>query len=125
MLSLSTSGSFDRTEAWLKRVSQGDIYSRLSKFGEMGVNALSSATPTDTGKTAQSWTYEIVKNGRYWGITWHNTNVVDGRPIAILLQYGHGTGTGGYVQGRDYINPAILPIFDKMADEGWKEVTRG
>lgn len=123
MITVSTSGSYDKTEKWLKDVSNMDIFKTLSRYGEMGVAALSANTPRDSGLTAASWTYEITQDKRYWGITWRNTNVVNGLPIAVLLQYGHGTGTGGYVQGVDYINPAIQPLIDIMVEEGWREVT--
>ena len=86
--------------------------------------ALASATPTETGKTASSWFYEISHNKGSATITFSNSNINKGVPIAIILQYGHGTGTGGWVEGRDYINPAIQPIFDKIANEAWKEVTK-
>jgi hypothetical protein len=90
----------------------------------MGVDALANATPVESGLTAQSWYYEVESGGGRHRITWKNRNVNQGVPIAIILQYGHGTGTGGYVAGRDYINPAIRPAFEKIADEVWKEVTR-
>lgn len=86
--------------------------------------ALSAATPVDSGVTATSWSYEIIQNGSSISIVWNNSNVQEGINIAIILQYGHGTRNGGYVSGRDYINPALKPIFDKMADAAWKEVTR-
>jgi hypothetical protein len=124
MIEITQKGSFDNTERYLSRLKSSDLYSVLSKYGIKGVDALSNATPTDTGKTAFSWYYEIIQRKGYYSIRWHNSNVIDGRPIAILLQYGHGTGTGGYVQGRDYIMPAIRPIFDQMAAESWREVTR-
>lgn len=95
----------------------------LQKYGREGVRALSSATPIDSGKTANSWDYEIKQYQGGARISWTNSNVVDGVPIAIILQYGHGTRNGGYVQGRDYINPAIQPIFDKLAKDVWEEVT--
>lgn len=123
MISFSTRGSFENTEAMLRRIANGDFYKSLERYGQMGVDALSSATPVDSGETANSWTFEVTR-GRYPGIKWSNTNVRDGVSIAILLQYGHGTGTGGYVQGRDYINPAIKPIFDQIADAVWREVIR-
>jgi hypothetical protein len=123
-IEITQRGSFDNTERYLEHLSKDNLYSVLNKYGTMGVNALSSATPTDTGRTANSWYYEIVQRKGYYSIRWHNSNVNEGRPIAILIQYGHGTGTGGYVQGRDYIMPAIRPIFDQMAAEAWKEVTK-
>lgn len=123
MFSLSSTGSFDRTEAFLRRMSTGEIYNSLSRFGAQGVSALAAATPVDSGVTAGSWYYEIIQDASSWSIVWGNSNIVDGRPIAILLQMGHGTRTGGYVQGRDYINPALQPIFDQIAAEAWRVVT--
>lgn len=123
MLSITSTGDFKRTEAFLKKMSTKEIFSALSKYGEIGVQALSQATPQDTGKTAGSWTYEIEKKAASYAIIWSNTNVVNGVPIAILLQVGHATATGGYVAGRDYINPALIPVFDQIAADVWKEVT--
>lgn len=100
-----------------------EILKVLNRYGQQGVAALSSATPVDSGATSQSWDYEVKKLGGTYIISWTNSEVIDGVPVAILLQYGHGTGTGGYVQGRNYINPAIKPIFDKIANEVWKVVT--
>ena len=96
----------------------------LDKFGREGVAALASATPVDSGETAASWYYEITNRNNTITISFHNSNIQNGVPIAIILQYGHGTGTGGWVQGRDYMNPAIQPIFDQIANYAWKEVTR-
>lgn len=122
-ISASTSGSWDNSERWLKKMAQGpSIFSRLERFGAAGVAALSAATPKESGETAAMWFYEIIQNGSSWSIVWGNNNVVDGRQIAVLLQYGHGTGTGGYVAGRDYINPALRPIFDQAVAEGWRVV---
>lgn len=123
MFSFESKGSFDKTEAWLKRLAEGDVFATLEHFGQEGVNALSAATPLDSGLTASSWYYEIVQDATSYSIIWGNSNVVDGRPIAVLIQYGHGTGTGGYVQGRDYINPALRGLFDRIANEAWKAVT--
>lgn len=123
MIDFEIGGSTDSTEKWLKRLAEGEIFAALERFGQAGVNALSAATPNETGVTASSWYYEILQDSSSWSIVWGNSNVVDGRPIAVLLQYGHGTGTGGYVEGRDYINPALRPIFDQIADEAWKAVT--
>lgn len=120
-ISFSFTGGFPKTEKFLKYILSGAMYSKLQGYGQKGCDALSTATPVDSGLTADSWTYEITSSPP--GIVWKNTNVVNGLPIAILLQYGHGTGTGGYVQGRDYINPAIQPIMDKIADDVWREVT--
>ena len=125
MISVTASGSFDSTEAWLKKVASGSIFDALSRYGQMGVNALESATPADSGVTANSWYFEILKDAKSWSIVWGNSHVEAGRPIAVLLQYGHGTRNGGYVEGRDYINPALRPIFDQMAAEAWRVVTSG
>lgn len=122
MISLEASGSTDAAEAWLKRIATNQIFGALSRFGDAGVSALASATPVESGTTSNSWTYEIIDDGKSWSIVWGNTNVVDGRPIAVLLQYGHGTRTGGYVEGRDFINPALAGIFDQIAAEAWKAV---
>ncbi len=122
-VTFESSGSFDNTESWLKRMSSGAIFASLDQYGREGVAALASATPVDSGLTANSWTYEVLKEGGSYSIIWGNTNTTTGRPVAILLQYGHGTGTGGYVQGRDYINPAIQPVFDRISSEVWKAVT--
>lgn len=124
MITVTSSGSFDRTQAWVRRMSTGEIFRNLDRFGEMGRAALSGATPRDRGETADSWSYQVSKSGRGYSITWRNSHVEGGVNIAIILQYGHGTGTGGYVAGRDYINPAIKPIFDQIADSVWKEVAR-
>lgn len=103
---------------------RGDIFRTLSKYGQIGVNALAAATPLDSGQTASSWTYEIIQGSGKYSIVWSNTNVVNGRPIAVLLQYGHATRNGGWVEGRDFINPALRPIFDKIVAEAWMEVTK-
>ena len=95
----------------------------LRKYGQAGVEALAAATPKDTGETAASWSYEIVQTRNGYSIFWNNSNVNRGVNIALILQYGHGTGTGGYVRGIDYINPAIRPVFDEIANAAWKEVT--
>ena len=124
-ISASTSGSWDDTEAWLKKMSQGpSIFSALERFGQAGVAALSATTPRESGETANAWFYEIIQDAGSWSIVWGNNHVEDGRQIAVLLQYGHGTRTGGYVQGQDYINPALQPIFDQAVAEGWKVVTQ-
>lgn len=124
MISISSKGSWSKTEAYLNRIRRGNLFAALNKYGSAGVAALASATPTDTGLTAESWTYEIVQRTGYYSIRWHNTHVNEGRPIAILLIYGHGTRNGGYVQGRDFVMPSIRPIFDKMATDAWREVTK-
>lgn len=117
-------GNFDKTERYLSRLSQGDLFRILDQYGSLGVNALSNATPVDSGLTASSWYYTIETRPGYYSIRWHNRNQVNGIPIAVLIQYGHGTKNGGYVQGRDYIMPAIRPIFDQIVVDAWKEVTR-
>ena len=122
MIEFRQKGDFSKLSRYLERVKEAAKIGDLDKYGRAGVAALSSATPTDTGKTAASWTYVIKRqNG---SIEFHNTNVNKGVPIAIILQYGHATGTGGWVEGRDYINPAIQPIFDQIAESAWKEVTK-
>lgn len=124
MISVKQRGSFDKTEKFLKKSFGRNYIGVLEKFGQQGVAALSAATPVDSGVTATSWSYEIIQNRSSISIIWNNSNVQKGVNIAIILQYGHGTRNGGYVSGRDYINPALKPIFDKMADAAWKEVTR-
>ena len=123
MISFVVKGDFNKTEGFLKRITQKNFYKKLRSYGEKGVHALASATPKDTGKTSASWDYKIEEGDEGVSIIWTNSNVVNNVNIAIILQYGHGTRNGGYVQGRDYINPAIQPIFDEMADSAWKEVT--
>lgn len=121
--SLETSGSWSKTEDWMRRMLHGDLFKTLDKYGKMGVDALSKATPKESGKTASSWSFTTKASGRNAKITWTNSHVNKGVNIAVILQYGHGTGTGGYVVGRDYINPAMRPVFDQIADAVWKEVT--
>lgn len=117
------SGGFTKTERFLNRMKHREYLNVLDEFGRDGVQALRNATPVDSGATAEAWDYEIKHARNYTEIVWTNSNINDGVPIAIILQYGHGTGTGGYVQGRDYINPAIRPIFDKIVEKAWKVVT--
>lgn len=124
MISFTQKGDFSRTTKYLNRIKNPSKLTVFDKYGKAGVEALKSATPTETGKTAGSWYYKIERNSESTTISFYNSNVNKGVPIAIILQYGHGTGTGGYVQGRDYINPAIQPVFDELASEAWKEVTR-
>lgn len=125
MISLRSRGSFSKTYKFLDNcVNALSNYSRLEQYGKMGVDALSGATPVDTGKTADSWKYKISVSSDKISITWSNSNKNDGCNVALLLQYGHGTRDGYYVQGRDYINPAIQPIFDNIGDSLWKEVTK-
>lgn len=121
---ITQKGSFNNVERYLKRLMRGEQYAILNKYGAKGVDALSNATPIDGGLTAQSWDYTIIQRKGYYSIRWHNRNEVNGVPIAVMLQYGHGTGTGGYVQGRDYIMPAMRPIFDQILADVMREVTK-
>lgn len=124
MIRFRHKGDFSNTTNYLKRVKQLAYTGVLDKYGREGVAALAAATPVDSGLTANSWYYEIINEKGSLRIVFLNSNIQNGVPIAVILQYGHGTGTGGWVQGRDYINPAIRPIFDKLANEAWKEVTK-
>lgn len=123
MISFESTGDFKRTDDFLAKLLKLDIRSVLESYGQQGVIALSGATPVESGLTRASWGYDVTVTPISAKITWTNSHVEKGAPIAILLQYGHGTGTGGFVQGRDYINPALRPIFDKIADNVWKAVT--
>ena len=116
-------GDFSKTEKFFNSLLKLDYLNVLERYGQAGVAALASATPKDSGLTAASWDYEITHDGKETTIAFTNSNISNGVNIAIILQYGHGTKGGGYVAGRDYINPAIQPIFDKMANEAWREVT--
>lgn len=124
MITFRQKGDFSKASRYFERLKEAAKLGVLDKYGREGVAALASATPTETGLTASSWTYEIERKGSSVSIVYKNSNINKGVPIAVILQYGHGTGTGGWVQGRDYINPAIQPVFDRIADEAWKEVTR-
>ena len=124
MISFRQKGDFSKLNHYLERVKESAKIGVLDKYGREGVAALASATPVETGKTASSWYYEIKRQNGSVSLEFKNSNIKDGVPIAVILQYGHGTGTGGWVQGRDYINPAIQPIFDKIADSAWKEITK-
>lgn len=123
MIRFRQKGDFSKLTSFLERAENSIHLGNLDKYGRAGVAALASATPVDSGLTATSWYYEIVRKNGSVAIEFCNSNVQNGVPIAIILQYGHGTGTGGWVEGRDYINPAIRPIFDKIANDAWKEVT--
>lgn len=124
MITFRQKGDFAKLTRYLQRVKGAVKLSDLDKYGREGVAALASATPVDTGKTASSWNYKIEHKDGLIAITFNNTNINKGVPIAIILQYGHGTRNGGWVEGRDYINPAIQPIFDKITENAWREVTR-
>lgn len=124
MITFRQKGDFSKLNRYFERVKEVVNMGDLDKYGREGVAALASATPVDTGLTASSWSYKIVRNRDQVRLEFHNSNIQNGVPIAVILQYGHGTGTGGWVEGRDYINPAVRPLFDKIADEAWKEVTK-
>lgn len=124
MISFRQQGDFSKLTLYLEKAKNAVKIGDLDKYGREGVAALSSATPIDTGLTASSWKYEIEHRNGSVTISFLNTNIQNGVPIAIILQYGHGTKNGGWVQGRDYINPAIQPIFDKIAENAWREVTK-
>ena len=121
MISLTSKGDFRKTEKFMKNARTKKLMSILKQYGEEGVAALMVATPLDTGRTASSWRYEIKVENNCIRLVFHNDNIQNGVPIAIILQYGHGTGTGGWVEGRDYINPAIQPVFDKIANSAWMQ----
>lgn len=124
MISFRQKGDFSKATRWFENLKQIAHLSILDKYGKEGVAALASATPKDSGLTANSWDYTIERSSGSAKIIFENSNVNKGVNIAIILQYGHGTGTGGWVEGRDYINPAIQPIFDRIAEEAWEEVTK-
>ena len=124
MITFRQKGDFSKLARYFERVKKAVKLSDLDKYGREGVAALASATPVDTGKTASSWNYKIEYSDGSVSITFNNTNINKGVPIAIILQYGHGTRNGGWVEGRDYINPAIQPIFDRITESAWREVTK-
>lgn len=124
MITIESQGEWKLTRNWFDRMTKLDLALIMNKFGKEGVSALAAATPSRSGLTSKSWNYEVTRKGNNWKITWTNSNVNKGANIAVLIQYGHGTRNGGYVVGRDYINPAIRPVFDKIAQKAWKEVTR-
>ena len=124
MISFRQKGDFSKLTRFLERAKETVRLGDLDKYGRAGVAALASATPVDSGQTANSWYYQIEHKNGSSTITFYNSNIQNGVPIAIILQYGHGTRNGGWVQGRDYINPAIQPIFDQIANNAWKEVTK-
>ena len=124
MITFNQKGDFSKLSSYLERARESLRFGKLDQFGREGVAALAAATPKDTGETAASWYYKIDRSEGSVTISFHNSNIQNGVPIAVILQYGHGTNNGGYVQGRDYINPALRPIFDKIAEYAWKEVTK-
>ena len=124
MISFKQKGDFSKLTNYLERVKEAARVGILDRYGREGVAALSSATPVRTGLTAASWYYKIERGRGSARIIFGNSDIENGCPVAIMLQYGHGTGTGGWVEGRDYINPSIQPVFDKIADAAWREVTK-
>ena len=124
MISFRQKGDFSKLTRFLEKSKEAVKFRDLDRYGREGVAALASATPIDSGLTASSWYYKIKRDNESVTISFHNSNIQNGVPIAVILQYGHGTNNGGWVQGRDYINPSIQPVFDKIANNAWKEVTR-
>jgi len=122
VIEVHTEGSFDRTEQFLSTMESDAIYSDLDNFGQQGIDLLRAATPKRTGRTAGSWTYTIDKKMGKYRITWHNTDTEGGPPVAILIQYGHATGTGGYVQAIDFVNPVMAPLFAAINEQVWEKV---
>lgn len=125
MIRITHKGDYSKVTRYFEKLSKRATIVALEKYGQMAVDALAAATPVQSGLTASSWHFEINKTGKGYSIDLYNSHVNKGVPIAIILQYGHGTGTGGWVEGRDYINPAIQPVFDKLASDAWKEVSNG
>ena len=124
MIRFNSKGDFSKATRYFKKaLVASDVSDILDKYGKRGVSALAASTPVDSGLTASSWYYKVHSSRSNATLTFHNSNINNGVPIAVILQYGHGTGTGGWVEGRDYINPAIQPIFDEIVEEAWKEVT--
>lgn len=124
MIKIEQKGDFSKVEAYLEHLKDDINSSIFHRYGKIGVEALANATPVDSGLTASSWSYEIVKTHNRITLEFHNSNINDHVNIALILQYGHGTGTGGWVEGRDYINPALQPILDELAEQVWKEVVK-
>lgn len=124
MIGFRHKGDFSKTTSFLKRMKENNFIKDLDKYGQKGVDALASATPVDTGLTASSWYYKIKREDGRVKLNFCNSNIQNGVPIAIILQYGHATRNGGWIEGRDYINPAIQPIFDEIANNAWREVTK-
>lgn len=124
MFKLTVKGDYKKSETFLQKIKRPDYRRALEKYGEAGVVALSVSTPIDTGLTSTMWSYEVKKISGGYEVVWTNSHIINGVNIAVILQYGHGTRNGGYVRGRDYINPAMRPIFDQLAQEAWEEVTK-
>jgi hypothetical protein len=125
VITVTSTKSSGKTESFLEAMIRGDPFKDLARFADMGIKALAQATPVDSGETAHSWHARTGLAGNTYFIEWYNTHSDGGPPVAVLIQYGHGTGTGGYVAGRDYINPAMRPVFDKIVAEIWKQVKNG
>lgn len=123
MLKRSSAGSFAKTTTFLNKLQSGNLFHSLNQHGRVGVDALARSTPSESGETAQSWGYQVGQSKGRISLSWFNTHENDGVNIAVIIQYGHGTGTGGYIQGRDYINPAMRPIFDRILEDIWRQVT--
>lgn len=124
IISMSTKGDFHKANTFFEKLKESVKLGDLDKYGKQGVSALRDYTPRDTGLTADSWSYDIQRKGDRITISWYNSNIVDYVNIAVILQFGHATKSGGWVEGRDYINPAMQPIFDDIADSAWKEVMK-
>jgi hypothetical protein len=126
MIKVTVKGSFRNADAFLQRMKARSYLKQLEKFGAQGVVALRNATPVESGATADSWTYEIIERPGYFSIQWLNTHTEEPGhiPVAVLVQYGHGTRAGHFIAGLDYINPAMRPIFEQIAIDMWREVTR-
>lgn len=125
MIKAKTSGSFKNTTKFLKYMEEGGPFKDLNSYGYMGNHALEVATPRDTGRTAESWGYQVGHTKGVYAISWWNMDIEEGVNVAVFIQYGHGTGTGGYVPGIDYINPAMQPLFDRITNDIWRQVTNG
>lgn len=123
MITVKSKGDFKKTRRFLRKARKMDPRLILQKYGEIGLQALEESTPKNTGLTARSWYYEITSEGHVYYLTYYNSNVQDGVNVAVILDLGHGTSTGGYVQGRNYVDPAVGPILDSIAESAWKEVT--
>lgn len=123
MIEFVSQGDLKKTESFLDKLMGNSIFRQLERYGAEGVRALQAATPRQSGAAASAWSYEVLNEKGSYSIVWTNSHTVAGVPLVILLQYGHGTGTGGYVYGRDFINPTMRPIFDRIADDVWKAVT--
>ena len=124
IVTIKQRGNFNNSERWLKRITHRDFASKLADYGELGVAALYENTPYDTGATARAWRYEISRSPERVTISWVNDNRPYGVPVAVIIQYGHATRNGGWVEGIDYINPALRPVFEEISDKLWKEVTK-